>query len=334
MKILVYDSDFATSGNIYPIKTALESLGHEADMFDWRKYQYVYLSGSLFIRIRDRILFYNVVKSINTDLRNKLVSKDYDVLLVLRGEHITANTIDFASKSVKHIVNWNTDDLFNSLNSSQNILDTFSKYHIHFTPRIHLKDEYINRGARQVKRVDWYFRPELSIDRIPDKITYNADIRFIGSMSRRRINFLSALKNFNCEIYGWGWKRKYLLLDYPSWKIFNPIGQKDMSHLFLRTRININLMTIENRDLINPRAFDIPAAGGFQLCERTDEILQIFKEDKEIACFDSPEELESKCEFYLRNDSVRQKIVQAGYERVMSGKHKLTDSVEQLISQL
>jgi hypothetical protein len=38
--------------------------------------------------------------------------------------------------------------------------------------------------------------------------------------------------------------------------------------------------------------------------------------------------------FYLRNDSVRQKIVQAGYERVMSGKHKLTDSVEQLISQL
>jgi spore maturation protein CgeB len=334
MRILVYDSDFATSGNIYPIKSALEELGHEAVMFDWRKYQYTYSKSSILNRFLDRFLINNVVGKINEDLRKKIASTNFDTFLVLRGEHITAETIEFAIQNVTHVINWNTDDLFNPLNSSNNVLEAFSKYHIHFTPRMHLKDEYLERGARNVKRVDWYYRPELAINIFPEILSFDCDIRFIGSMSNRRVSFLSALKKFDCEIYGWGWKRKFLFSDYPSWKINNPIGQKEMSLLFPRTRININLMTIENRDLINPRAFDIPAAGGFQLCERTEEILKVFKEDKEIACFGSQEELKSKCEFYLRNDTIRQKIAYAGYERVMSGRHKLIDSVQQLISQI
>jgi spore maturation protein CgeB len=334
MKVLVYDSDFASSGNIYPIKSALEELGHEAVMFDWRKYQYTYSDSSISNRFLDRFFINNVVRKINEDLIKEISSTKFDTFLVLRGEHITAETIEFALRNVTHVVNWNTDDLFNPLNSSNNVIKAFSKYHIHFTPRMHLRDEYIKRGARNVKRVDWYYRPELAINNFPEIIGLDCDIRFIGSMSKRRLSFLSALKNFNCEIYGWGWKKKMYLLNFPHWNIFHPIGYKEMTRHFLNTRININLMTIENRDLLNLRAFEIPAAGGFQICERTVDVLQIFKEDKEIVCFDSPEELASKCEFYLRNESIRESIARAGYERVISGKHKLIDSVEQLILQI
>lgn len=334
MKILVYDSDFASSGNIYPIKSALEQLGHTVDMFDWRMYQYSYMSSSLINRLCDRLLFFDVVKKINIDLIERLETNKYDLLLVLRGEHITSNTIEFACSRVTHVVNWNTDDLFNSLNSSKNIIQAFDKYHIHFTPRMHLKDEYIRKGAQEVKRVDWYYRPELSLNDYPEKVKHDCDIRFIGSMSDRRFSILSALSNFNCEIYGWGWKRKMFFSNFPKWKISTSIGYREMSNHFLNTRININLMTIENRDQINLRAYEIPAAGGFQLCERTEDILGVFQEDKEIVCFDSNEELISKCEYYLSNETARQNIARAGYERVLSGKHRLIDSVEQLISQL
>jgi len=178
MKVLVYDSDFASSGNIYPIKLALEELGHEAVMFDWRKYQYTYSESSIFNRFLDRVLINNVVRKINEDLRKKIASTNFDILLVLRGEHITADTIEFAIQNVTNVVNWNTDDLFNPLNSSNNVLEAFSKYHIHFTPRTQLKNEYIEKGARNVKRVDWYYRPELAINNFPESISFDCDIRF------------------------------------------------------------------------------------------------------------------------------------------------------------
>ena len=51
----------------------------------------------------------------------------------------------------------------------------------------------VSVGARNVKRVDWYYRPELAINNFPESISFDCDIRFIGSMSKRRFSFLSAL---------------------------------------------------------------------------------------------------------------------------------------------
>ena len=51
------------------------------------------------------------------------------------------------------------------------------------------------------------------------------------------------------------------------------------------------------------------------LHERTTELLTLFEEDKEVVCFQSPEEAAAQIEYYLAHPAEREAIAQAGFER-------------------
>lgn len=192
MKILVYDVDFRSSGVKYPIKDALEVNGHNVDMFDWRKYLYTYDKVSLIGRIQNKILYYFITFQINKDLKNVIKKGNYDLFLVVRGEQIYPDTLIYAKKFIPKIVNWSSDDLFNMLNSSKYILESISLYDIHFSPRKHLKEEYLSKGAKKFEVIDWYYRPQFVQEKIPfNNINYINDICFIGSWSSRRQHLLT-----------------------------------------------------------------------------------------------------------------------------------------------
>jgi spore maturation protein CgeB len=68
-------------------------------------------------------------------------------------------------------------------------------------------------------------------------------------------------------------------------------------------------------DETTTRTYEIPACGGFMLHERTDEVLELFEEGKEMACFGSVEELADKIDYYLAHPEERQAIAAAGHAR-------------------
>lgn len=70
------------------------------------------------------------------------------------------------------------------------------------------------------------------------------------------------------------------------------------------------------------------------LSERTDEHLALFTEDKEMACFSSDEELVDKIRYYLAHDAERQRIAQAGYHRVTTGKNTYFDRLQEILVQV
>jgi len=332
MKILIYDVDFKTSRTVYPIKSAFESLGHTADMFDWRKYLFSYTNVSFINNVKDRILFDFVAYKINRDLKAAIKTGSYDLFLVVRGEHIFPETIAYAKKHIPIVANWSSDDLFNKLNSSKHVLSSFDQYDIHFSPRKHLRQEYLDKGAKSFETLDWYYRPGMIFSEVEiHKFYYINDVCFIGSWSSRREILLSSLKELNLKLCGWGWNKKLTTELFDQWNINPPVAMSEMMTVFSQTKININIHTIENRDRINPRNYDIAVAGGFQLSERTADVLEVFKEDVEIACFDSKEELKSKCEFYLKNDRLREKIAIAGYYKIINGNNSLIDRIKQIV---
>lgn len=330
MNILIYGEAYRY-GVAFPLKEAFEELGHKAAIFDWPQYLYTTNQYTLKNRILNRMLFHNIAQKINRDFINTFTNNHYDLLIVIRGNHIFQTTISAAKNFIKFVVNWNSDDFFNPLNSSQYILQSFNKYDCIFTSRGHLKEEYIKRGAKRFEVLNWYYRPDmlLSNDKITNK-KYTRDIVFIGSWSKRRENLLKSLENSDLKIWGASWWRSRRSFRKKI-ECNPPIYLESMMNVIASSKININILTKENRDTTNIRNFEIPACGAFQLCEKSDAILAIFEEDKEIVCFETAEELLSKCEYYLRHEAERDKIRLTGYNRLINGSHSIVDRAKQIL---
>jgi spore maturation protein CgeB len=335
MNILVYDINCKSSGVEYPIKDALESMGHDVIMFDWTLHFNSIVKESLFNKIKDKLFLKVIEIKINKEINKVINNNHFDLFLVMRGDHLFPETLSLCRNRIKMIVNWNTDDLFNRLNSSELIIDSLSFYDIHFSPRYSLKSEYLSSGAKSFELLNWYYRYGIDYSKYSRKCYgYLHDSTFIGSWSERREEFLSDLYDCKIDIYGWGWNKKIKKDKYKNWVLSPSISIVKMHDEFYKSKININILTLENRDTTNLRNFEIPASGAFQLSERSDEILNLFEEDKEIVCFSSKEELFDKYKFYLKNDNLREKIAIAGQNKIFTTKNSLTDRLTQIIDKL
>ena len=76
-----------------------------------------------------------------------------------------------------------------------------------------------------------------------------------------------------------------------------------------------------NRDTYTRRCFEIPACGKVMLAERTDDLVQFFKEDEEACFFSTTEELVRKAQWLIDNPDIRERIAQAGLRRVWADGH-------------
>ena len=335
IKILIYGEPYEWA-MAYNVVEACSGLGHVASIFDYTQYLYRTKKITLTNRILDRLLFKSVANKINAELLNAIKDKHYDILLIMKGIHLFPATITAAKQQVTHVINWNPDDFFNPLNNSNYLLAAFDKYDCIFTPRSHLAEEYRRRGAKRVEMLQWYFLPKTQH---PVSITaeisrqYGSDLAFIGTWSRRREEFLGALGDLNLRIWGNHWHR--------ASRVFRntidcrpPIFGEEMCKAICASKININILTAENRDATNVRNFEIPACAGFQLCERSPEIMQLFEEGREIAFYSTPGELVSQCKHYLNNELELNQIRQQGYQRLINGHHAMKDRVATIITAL
>ena len=311
---------------------AFRQLGHEAEIFDWTRFLYSSGVNNLKNRIMDRLLFLRIAYKINNALQLFLKNKKFDLILVTKGLHLYPETVAAFGNYAAKTANWNPDDFFNPINSCAYLQEAFSKYDCILTPRRHLIEEYQMLGAKRCEFIDWYYTPKYfqPLYRLGEIPSYENDIVFIGSWSKRREQLLNSLMDYRVKVYGGSWKWassafKKRVCCLP------PLYNKEMCAVLARSRINLNILTRENRDTTNLRNFEIPASGAFQLSERSVEILRLFEEGKEIECFSNEAELESKCSYFLANDGLRREIAAKGYCKVVSAKNTPLDRARQIL---
>ena len=312
------------------------NMGHFAHLFDWTQWLYRSKKYTLKNRILDRLLFHRVAKTINDNLMSTINNGRCDLFIVLKGIHLFPETIAASKNRVGYVVNWNPDDFFNPLNNSRYLLESFSEYDCIFTPRRHLQEEYRRKGAKRVEILNWYYLPkyqhpvEVSLE---ERKKYGSDLVFIGTWSRRRERFIGRLKGLDIRVWGSHWhraqKRFRRRIDCRS-----PVYAEEMCKVICSSKVNINILSVENRDTTNVRNFEIAACKGFQLSERSPAILTLFEEGKEIACYTTPEELVSQCNYFLKHEAERERIRLQGFERVVNGRHTMADKAENILSAL
>ena len=86
-----------------------------------------------------------------------------------------------------------------------------------------------------------------------------------------------------------------------------------------------------NRDGHVMRTFEVPACAGFLLAERTAEHQEMFEEGREMAFFDSPEELLEKTRYYLAHDAERRRLAEAAHRKVTTGGHTYRDRLVEIL---
>jgi len=81
--------------------------------------------------------------------------------------------------------------------------------------------------------------------------------------------------------------------------------------------INFNATSLQMREAVNQRVFDVPACGAFLLTDQKESLNDLFDVGNEIITYSDKDEIPEVADFYLRHPDKRQVIAQKGRERVL-----------------
>ncbi len=98
-------------------------------------------------------------------------------------------------------------------------------------------------------------------------------------------------------------------------------------------KINFNTTSLQMKNGINQRVFDVPACGSFLLTDYRDQISDMFTVGQEVICYSDPDEIEDLVSFYLQHPSQRTGILRKAYERVMK-EHTYVIRLKNLLAQM
>ncbi len=155
---------------------------------------------------------------------------------------------------------------------------------------------------------------------LPDVIKINdSDIyvaapveEFLAYLWRKQV--ISALVPGGIHIWGTDeWKP-----DFPQNYRGTADHYLDLPKIYIASKINLDISRINQPNIITMRVFDILACGGFVLADRNESLLEFFKENWDIVCYDTAEEAVDKSNYYLNHESDRIRISQRGYQKVVN----------------
>ena len=108
---------------------------------------------------------------------------------------------------------------------------------------------------------------------------------------------------------------------------------KEMPRVFSTSKINLNISLRSIISGIPLRVIDIIGAGGFCLTNYQSEIAQYFENENSIVWYESHEDLFEKIEFYIKNDSERERIASNGH-RIVANEFTYEKRFEEIFSKV
>lgn len=167
---------------------------------------------------------------------------------------------------------------------------------------------------------------------------YGCDVVFVGHYEPDdRVSQLRALvqSGLAVKLCGSGhWSPQVLGDLYSYFAPIEPVVGDEYAKVLSGAKICLAFLSKLNRDTYTRRCFEIPACGRVMLAERTDDLLRMFKEDKEACFFSSSEELVTKAKWLVKNPVIADKIALAGLKRVWVDGHDVKSRAEYFLESI
>ncbi|MBI4145223.1 glycosyltransferase [Candidatus Woesearchaeota archaeon] len=254
-----------------------------------------------------------------------------DLVVIDKGDSILPGTIAKISKANIKTANWDCDEPFGEIlpfNRIQNIseYDAFFSFDEKYVPRlkeINPHSYHLPAGADP----QGVYKEVIPLERRP----YPADLCFVGTAYANRINLLLPYAARSLRLAGPKWDQAPSAL---AQKSLPHVPVTEMVKLFNDAKIVLNPYGPSKSFICpNPRTFEIPASRSFQLTDMFCDAEKYFRIGKEIVLYHDENEFKELVDYYLDRDDERNKIAQAGYERVLK-EHTLRHRLQLLLSRM
>ena len=315
-------------------KKTLEELGHQVEVFDFRKKPYPQSRFLLNVKSMIRKVLPSslspydmpaikslVDRSANKKLLKFALTYKPNLLFVLLGENIWPETIvEIKEKTGAVTINWIHDTLL--LPSRRDFLRFVMPYYDHiFTVD---SKEVLTRYGIEGRNIDTlpvgcdtsvFRRMELSKNEIK---RYGSDVAFLGSVIPVRERLLEEIADFNPGIWGrWPKRSPRLERCYKEQDTYEdePVKIYNASKIVL----DFHGLYGEGRVFnVSPRVFEVPASGGFLLTNYCSQLAELYKIGEEMVAYKDIEELRRLIRYYLDHPQERRQISERGYKRTRS----------------
>jgi hypothetical protein len=265
---------------------------------------------------------------------------EYDLCWVDGGEMLGAESVRHLRKRCGRVILFNHDDptgrrdwrRFYTLRSAIGSYDRCA------VVRPFNVDEFKALGANDVIRVymtyDEVAHAPPSVDQ-PVPTEFQSDVCFIGAnyKGENRDLFLGQLidRGINLAIWGDHWERS------PSWYKLSAhcrggsLSGRAYVNAIHGAKVCLGLLARRNRDEHTTRSMEIPFAGGLLCAQRTSEHLSLYDEGIEASFWSGPDECASNCLNLLEKEELRQRLRDAGMERVRRNGVGNEDMIRQVL---
>ncbi len=214
-------------------------------------------------------------------------------------------------------------------------------YDLHITQRNVSVQDYKNRGARDVLKIQTAYEPTIHFP--PPAGWKDAErtrgVSFVGTPYDDRARFLTRLwkdAGFPVTVSG-GLVWKPALGPEATEGIYRGHGElfrAEYREAIWRSRINLSFLTHSNQDEFVHKSFEIGACGGFLLAERSAGHAERFVEDEEAVFFSTYDECVEKIRRYLPDERARERIAAAGRARAVSSGYDNDHQVKAIVNRL
>lgn len=264
---------------------------------------------------------------INQSLKRVVRHFQPDIIFFIKAENIFASTLAYIKKNFKaQCINFYPDNPFTvwNGNSTIHVLKSLPYYDHFLIWSESLIPVLQAAGCKKVHYFPFAYDEELFKNHhaaTPSK-EYLSEVCFVGTWEKSReewiTGILSKLPHLTLAIWGNLWKEN-IQSNHPLYGCIrgNALYGNELLQAFQGADIILNFIREQNMSAHNMRTFEVPAARGFMLTQRTiEQAEKLFKENDSIVCFSTLDELVHKITWYLQQEDKRKKIIDHAYATV------------------
>jgi len=133
------------------------------------------------------------------------------------------------------------------------------------------------------------------------------DVAFVATYSRSRCDEVAAIRRHTIAVWGNNWPHDWRG-PAGQHRAHPPVWGSDVSRIYARAPVSINVLNRENLGGPNMRTFEIPGSGGCMLARWSPAQHGIFPEGEAAAYYRSPGEIDDKLDELLRDRDLRARL--------------------------